>query len=64
MSNLLKEKCTLALLRAKLEGKRGREYWNCKGFKHLACNCRSKEKGGKGIVVPQNKYKVLRSRVM
>jgi len=64
MSNLLKEKCTLTLLRAKLEEKREREYWNCKGFRHLAYNCRSKEKGGKEIIIPQNKYKVLRSRVI
>jgi len=55
---------TLALLRAKLEGKRRREYWNCKGSGHLAYNYRSKEKGEKGIVVPQNKYKVLKSKVM
>jgi len=55
---------TLALLRAKLERKRRREYWNCKGSGHLAYNYRSKEKGEKGIVVPQNKYKVLKSRVM
>jgi len=32
MSNLLKEKYALASLRAKLEEKREREYWKCRGF--------------------------------
>ena len=64
MSDLLKQKCALASLRAKLEGKREQECWSCKGFGHLAQNCRNK--GGKEErgVTPQNKFKVLSSRVM
>jgi len=36
MSDLLKEKHALASLRAKLEKKKKRECWSCKGFRHLA----------------------------
>jgi len=64
MSNLLKEKCALALLRARLEGKRERECWSCKGFGHLARNCRRQKEEEKEIVVSQNKFEVLRSRIM
>ena len=63
MSNLLKEKHTLASLRAKLEGKQERECWNCRGFGHQAQHCRKKRKK-KGKSVPQNKFKVLTSRIM
>jgi len=42
MSNLLKEKCSLAKLREELEGRRGKLYLSCKGFRHLAHNCRNK----------------------
>jgi len=34
MSNLLKEKHALISLRAKLEGRREKEYWKCRGFGH------------------------------
>jgi len=64
MSNLLKEKRTLTSLRARLEGKRERECWSCKGFEHLAQNYRKQKEEGKGTVVPQNKFEVLRSRIM
>ena len=63
MSNLLKEKHTLTLLRAKLEGKQEREYWKRKGFRHQAQHCRREEKE-KGKLIPQNKFEVLASRVM
>jgi len=43
MSNLLKEKYALTSLRAKLEGKREREYWSCKEFGHLAQNYRKQK---------------------
>jgi len=36
----------------------------CKRFRHLAYNCRNKEEGKKGTIVPKNKFEVLRSKVM
>ena len=64
MSNLLKQKHALASLRAKLEGKKEQECWNCKGFGHLAQNCRNKKGKEKRGTAPQNKFEVLTSRVM
>jgi len=63
MSNLLKEKCALTSLRAKLEGRRERECWKCRGFGHRAQHCR-KEKKEKEKTTPQNKFEILASRVM
>ena len=42
MSNLLKEKHALAKVREELEGRRRKSYRSCKGFGHLAQNCRNK----------------------
>ena len=64
MSNLLNQKHTLAKLRAELEGRRGRICQCCKGFGHLAQNCRSRDEKEERGVTPQNKYEVLSSRVM
>ena len=64
MSNLLKEKHALTKLREELEGRRGKLYRSCKGFRYLTCNCRNKKKEKKGTVVPQNKFEALKSRVM
>jgi len=64
MSDLLRERCSLTKLREELEGRRGRLCWQCKGFGHLAQNCRNKKGGEEGTVVPQNKFEVLKSRVM
>jgi len=36
MSNLLKEKHSLAKLRKELKGRRGKLCFGCKGFRHLA----------------------------
>ena len=63
MSNLLKEKCALTSLRAKLERKRGRECWSCKEFGHLAQNYR-KQKEKKEKTIPQNKFEILSNRVI
>ena len=64
MSNLLKKKYTLAKLREKLEGRKGKMCRSCKGSGYLACNCRNKKEGEKGTMVPQNKFEVLGSRMM
>ena len=64
MSNFLKEKYTLAKLSKGLEGRRGKLYRSCKGFGHLAHNCRNKEGKEKGKAIPQNKFKMLTSRVI
>jgi len=59
MSRMLREKRTLAKLREELEGRRGKLCRCCKGFGHLAQNCRNKRKEEKGTVIPQNKFEVL-----
>jgi len=64
MSNLLNEKHALTKLRAELEGRKGKLCRCCKKFGHLARNCRNKRREEKGTVVPQNKFEVLKSRVM
>jgi len=64
MSVILKEKHALAKLRAELEGRKGKLYRSCKGFGHLARNCRNGKEGEKGVEIPQNKFEVLKSRVM
>jgi len=52
LSNLLKEKCTLTKLRVELEGRKGKLCRSCKGFGHLAQNCKNKNKKGKGATIP------------
>jgi len=48
-----------------LEGRKKRKCWNCRKFGHLAYNCRTKrEKEKRREEKPQNKYKVLTTRVM
>jgi len=64
MSTLLKEKRALAKLREELEGRKGKLCRSCKGFGHLARNCRKRKEGEKGAEMPQNKFEVLKSRVM
>jgi len=64
LSNLLREKCALAKLRVELKGQKGKLCRCCKGFGHLAQNCRNKNEEGKGAITPQNKFEVLSSRVM
>jgi len=64
MSSLLKEKYALAKLREELEGRKGKLCRSCKGFGHLARNCRNRKEGEKGVEMPQNKFEVLKSRVI
>ena len=48
-----------------MEGRKKRKCWNCRKFGHLAYNCRTKrEKEKRREEKPQNKYKVLTTRVM
>jgi len=64
MSSLLKEKYALAKLRKELEGRKGKLCRSCKEFGHLARNCRNRKGEEKEAEMPQNKFEVLRSRVM
>ena len=64
MSNLLKEKHSLTKLREELEERRGKLYFSYKGFRHLVCNCRKEKETEKGVTIPQNKFEVLKSRVI
>jgi len=64
MSTLLKEKRALAKLREELEGRKGKLCRSCKGFGHLARNCWKRKEEEKGAEMPQNKFEVLKSRVM
>ena len=65
LSNMLKEKQVLALLRAQLEGRRERECWSYRKFRHLVYNYRTKKEEKKEKrEKPQNKYEMLATRVM
>jgi len=64
LSSLLKEKRALAKLRVELEGGKGKLCKSCKRFRHLARNYRNRKEGKKGVEIPQNKFEVLRNRVM
>jgi len=64
LSNLLREKRALAKLRVELEGRKGKLCRSCRGFGHLAQNCRNRKEEEKGAEMPRNKFEVLRSRVM
>jgi len=64
LSTMLKERRALTKLRVKLEGRKGKLCRCCKGFRHLARNCRNERREKEGTVAPQNKFEVLSSRVM
>jgi len=64
LSNLLKEKHILAKLRKELEERKEKLYKSYKKFRHLAQNCKNKRREEEGTVVSQNKFEVLKSRVM
>lgn len=60
---MFQQQRTFTILRAQLEGKIGRECFRCGNFGYLAQNYRNKRKEEKEGQ-PQNKHKVLASRVM
>jgi len=64
MSSMLNQKYTLAKLRTELEERKEKMCFSCKRFGHLVYNCRNKEKEGKRMLVPQNRFEVLSSRVI
>jgi len=64
MSSLFNEKHALAKLRTELEERKEKLCWCYKKFGHLAQNCRNKREVEEGTVIPQNKFEVLKSRVM
>jgi len=64
LSNLLREKRAFAKLRVELEGRKAKLCRSCKGFGHLAQNCRKRREEEKGVAMPQNKFEILSSRVM
>jgi len=65
ISNLLKEKQALTLLRTQLEEKREREYQSYRKFRYLAHNYRiKKKKKKKKKEKAQNQFEILASRVM
>jgi len=51
MSRMLNQQHTLAKLRAKIEKRKGKIYWECKRFGYLACNYRNKKKKIKGKLI-------------
>ena len=64
MSNLLNEKYALTKLREELEEKREKLCFGCKGFGHLAQNCRKQKEVEKGVTISQNKFEMLKSKAM
>ena len=64
MSNMLKQRCSLTKLREELERRKRKLYFSCKKFGHLAQNCRNKKEAGREVMIPQNKFKVLSSKVI
>ena len=60
---MLNQQQTLAKLRTELEGREKRKYFGCKGFRHLACNCRNQKEVEKRRPTPYNKFEVLQRNI-
>jgi len=52
MSSILNQQCALTKLRAEIEGKEGRRYWEYRKFEHLVHNYRNKKEKAKGKLIP------------
>ena len=63
MSDMLNQRHALTKLRAELEGREGRICRKCRRFEHLTQKYRSREEQEKKAV-RENRFKVLKSRVM
>jgi len=64
ISNLLKERCSLAKLREELEGRKGKLCRSCNKFGYLAHNCKNRREGEKRETTSLNKFEMLSSWVM
>jgi len=64
MGNLLNKKHVFAKLRAELEKRKEKLCYCCKKFRHLVQNYRNKREEKKRKIVSQNKFEVLKTRVM
>ena len=64
MSDMLNQRWALTKLKAELEGREGRLYRCCGKFGYLAQKYRSREEQKKKERTGENKFEVLRSRVM
>jgi len=61
---MLNQKKALAKLRAELEGREERKYWEYKKFGHLVHNYRNKGEEEKEKSTPQNRFAAIASRVI
>jgi len=64
MSSILNQQYTLTKLRVEIEEREERMCWECRKFRHLACNCRNKKEEAKRKLISQNKFEVIANRVM
>jgi len=64
MSSMLNQQCAFTKLRAEIEGREGRMCWEYRKFGYLAHNYRNKKEEAKGKLIPQNRFKVIVSRVV
>jgi len=58
---MLNQQWALTKLRIELEERKGREYFNYRKFRHLACNYRNSIGEKKGKPIPKNKLLLIDS---